>query len=104
MVVNNILSGSPQPQMRMSHRNLPPKSYTVESNLIHGESEAIGRNNIRAVPQFVDADAKDFRLRPGSPGVDQDRSHPQMGEVDHAGQPHSAGRRVDIGAYELPVP
>lgn len=43
VVVNNISIASPQPQMRMSHRNLPPKSYTVEFNLGHGQGEASGR-------------------------------------------------------------
>jgi hypothetical protein len=64
------------------------------------------RGNISADPQFVGANAGDFRLAPSSPAVDAGNNWaPQIQMTDLAGNPRISGGtngdRIDIGAYEL---
>lgn len=65
-----------------------------------GAGVNITKGNLVARPRFVDAARKDFRLAPGSPGVDQGRKTPDLPETDADGKPRVQGRGVDVGAYE----
>jgi len=57
-------------------------------------------------PMFVNPDSGDFRLQPCSPLVNAgDNALVSPGNItDLAGNPRIAGGRVDLGAYETPVP
>lgn len=57
-----------------------------------------GKNDITAEPQFVDPDNGDFRLKPGSPGVDMGIQTDLT--TDLLGTPRPQGKGCDIGAYE----
>lgn len=98
VVMNNIFSASPQPQMRIA-KGKKPKSWTVQNNLIDGPTEDIGEKNLTGSPKFADPAAGDFRLQPGSPAIDAGvKEHAPS--VDAAGSARPAGRGVDLGAYE----
>jgi parallel beta-helix repeat protein len=67
----------------------------VEHNVTAAEVSAAG---------FVDAASDDYRLRPGSPAVDEGVSLQTYGVVDDLdGRARPQGSAYDIGAYELPA-
>jgi len=71
-----------------------------DHNLIFGaENRNYGPNDITAKPLFVDPDNGDFRLKPGSPGIDAGMT---IGDVktDLRGVGRPQGKAYDIGAYE----
>lgn len=55
----------------------------------------IDRNGIVADPQFVDRGARDYRLGPGSPGIDAGIALPELAEDVADGRP-------DLGRWEAP--
>jgi parallel beta helix pectate lyase-like protein/chondroitinase B-like protein len=58
-----------------------------------------GKHDFVAEPQFVDPDKGDFRLKPGSPGVDAGIN---VGiTTDLVGTRRPQGKAPDVGAYEL---
>jgi hypothetical protein len=71
VVRNNVLSGNLNGQL-MIIAGKRPRSWTVENNLVHGESETIGDQNMVAEAKFADAAAGDFRLVDGPEGVGAD--------------------------------
>jgi hypothetical protein len=63
--------------------------YTVENNL-----------QIKAGKWFVDPEAGDFRLLPGSPAIDKGSATDAPGE-DFAGNGRPFGGGIDVGAFEF---
>ena len=62
------------------------------------KNRGYGEHDFVAEPQFVDPDKGDYRLKPGSPGID-------MGvdaglKTDLEGTPRPQGKAPDIGAFE----
>ncbi len=98
-VINNVLSGNGYAQLRVAN-GLPPKGVVARGNLIDGVGENMTKGNLVRKARFVNAAAKDFRLAPGSPGVDAGVSATGVGDTDAGGKPRVQGRRIDIGAYE----
>jgi hypothetical protein len=75
---------------------------TLAGNITHPQDPDLGGTNIDRDPQFVDLQAKDYRLQPGSPAVDAAVSSSGPGlDHDFAGTPRPQGARKDIGAFEL---
>ncbi len=71
-----------------------------DHNLIFGtQNRKYGPNDITAEPQFVDPDNGDFRLKPGSPGIDAGATIEEI-KTDLRGKPRPAGKAYDVGAYE----
>jgi hypothetical protein len=70
-VRNNVLSNNLNGQFLII-AGKRPKSWTVENNLVHGQSETIGEKNIIAEAKFADALNGDFRLIDGPKGVGAD--------------------------------
>ena len=83
-----------------------PRGLEVRNLLVVGRlpEEAAHSSNKAVDPAgFVDASRHDYRLAPASAAVDA--GVPIAGlETDRAGQPRSAGKAVDVGAYEFSPP
>jgi hypothetical protein len=98
-VMNNVLSGNGYAQLRVT-LNLAPKNVIAKGNLIDSPGENLTKGNLVKPVRFVDPANKDFRLAPGSPGIDSGLPNVAVGATDVAGKPRVQGRRIDIGAYE----
>lgn len=73
---------------------------TCGFNLFHGyRSRGYGTDNVEAEPQFIDPDHGDFRLKPGSPGIDAGTPIEGLA-TDLAGAPRVQGRAPDLGCFE----
>lgn len=70
------------------------------NNLIFGyKNRGYSPTDFVAEPQFVDPDNGDFRLKPGSPGIDAGDTIEEI-KTDLRGKPRPAGKAFDVGAYE----
>ncbi len=70
-------------------------------NLFFGcKNRGYGDHDFVAEPRFVDPDQGDFRLQPGSPGIDAGTTIEAV-KADLRGVPRPQGQAYDVGAYEL---
>lgn len=70
---------------------------STTSNVLHPQGVRTG--NILALPQFIDQEARDFRLLPTSPAVNAASSSLAI-DHDFAGAARPQGGAYDIGAFE----
>jgi parallel beta-helix repeat protein len=104
-VFNNIASArSDRPSItRYAKTSAEKASQVFENNLIFGGTKFdadASKNLVGVDPQFVDKNAKNFRIQSDSPAVDagnRDRSSGR--DFVRVARPKGAG--VDIGAYEV---
>ena len=76
-------------------------SFVCDYNMFFDcKNRGYGKNDFTAEPQFMDPDNNDFRLKPGSPGVDAGMDLPAV-KTDRLGVTRPQGKAFDIGAYEL---
>jgi len=75
------------------------KNSICDNNMFWGcKTRNYGKNDFVAEPQFVNPDKGDFRLKPGSPGIDRGT---KVGyKTDLLGKPRTQGNAPDVGAYE----
>ena len=99
VVANNILSGNPDGQLRITG-NLPPISYTASHNLLDGVSDNLGKKNVLAPARFVDAAKKNFRLLPTSKAINAGVNRADIGLFDLDRKARVQNKRVNIGAFE----
>jgi hypothetical protein len=95
VVRNNIFSGN---KIQMKSKN--QAWLTLNNNLIFGANDAsgTGTNTIIGDPLFVDATAKDFKLKAGSPAINKAVGTP-MPLFDFTNFPR--GSSPDLGAFEF---
>lgn len=71
-----------------------------DHNMIWGcKTRNSGPNDLIAEPQFVDPENGDYRLKPGSPGIDAGVTIDGI-KTDMLGVPRPQGKGYDIGAFE----
>jgi hypothetical protein len=79
----------------------PASLVACDNNLFFGcKNRGYGKNDVTAEPQFVDPDNGDFRLKPGSPGIDAGAAIKAV-KTDLRGVARPQGAAYDIGAYEF---
>lgn len=96
-MVNNILWGN---------RPVDLEGATASYSVV-GSGLTEGEGNLNRAPLFLAPERGDYRLCPGSPGVDAGRNDAVLLNIltDSEGAPRIVGPAVDCGAYELaPVP
>jgi len=77
----------------------PKAKIDCDYNMFWGcKNRGYGKNDFTAEPQFVDPDNGDFRLKAGSPGIDQGTDVGIKSDLE--GTPRPQGKAVDIGAFE----
>ena len=98
-IVNNVIDGLSGNVFRKAelHHNI----FTT-----HGPSlppERLGNNLLIPILAdiFVNAEAGDYRLKPGSPAIDAGIALTTINRHDFFGTPRPQGRAVDIGLHEL---
>jgi hypothetical protein len=73
-----------------------PGAYSLTS---WQSASGLDAHSLSVMPQFLDLPGGDFRLAPGSPGID-DGTLIAAVDYDILGQPRAQGAAPDIGAYE----
>ena len=66
-----------------------------------GSDVVLGVSNISSAPIFADAAHGNYRLFPGSPGIDAGNNSIVVGTNDLDGNPRIVNTNVDLGAYEF---
>jgi len=100
VVRNNIFCANGPPQILV---NRAAMSTSISHNLFDAGGGNRGTDWIEGDPQFVDAEAGDFHLRPGSPAIDTGSPDAAPSE-DFEGDPRPCGKGYDIGADEHCLP
>lgn len=81
-------------------------SATVSDSIVLGDAPAtvaFTRTDRESAPAalFVNAQTRNFRLRPGSPALDRGQITAGESKTDVDGQPRTLGKASDLGADEL---
>lgn len=76
-----------------------PKPVCDNNLIFRTENRNYGPNDFTAEPQFIDPASGDYRLKPGSPGIDAGATIEEI-KTDLLGTPRPQGAAYDIGAYE----
>ena len=112
---NNIISARFGPALFCDNAASATPPVLDSNDVFSAQTDAYGgtcadqtgiRGNLSADPQFLDADAGDYRVGYSSPVVDTgNNGAPDLQLTDLAGNPRIAGAsggpdRIDIGAYE----
>jgi alpha-tubulin suppressor-like RCC1 family protein len=66
-----------------------------------GSDVVIGVSNISSAPVFADTAGGNYRLYPGSPGINAGKNSAALGSKDLDGNPRIVNATVDLGAYEF---
>ncbi|MBN1517340.1 hypothetical protein JXA32_12325 [Candidatus Sumerlaeota bacterium] len=110
-ISNNIIWGNSYGDEPLFLPYVVP-TYCIIENWNGGPTEVWGEGNLTTEPLFVDAENWDFRLLPGSPGIDMGKQvagvtndilgvlRPFDGDLQGAGGTGD-GSDYDIGAYEF---
>ncbi len=112
---NNIISAMFGPALFCENAAAVTPPALDSNNVFSAQTDSYGgtcadqtgsQGNLSADPQFLDADAGDFRVNVSSPVIDAgNNGAPEIPVTDLAGGPRIAGAnggpdRIDIGAYE----
>lgn len=99
-IFNNIMYASPGNAVNSNMKNVNVNyNYNVYSN--HSTIKVTGSRDIIADPQFVNASARDFRLKSTSPAINSGLKWSSL-TTDFLGNPRVSGYATDRGAYENP--
>jgi hypothetical protein len=92
-------SGAPSSESGILNNVQSNVLLNCDYNLFFGcRNRGYGKHDITAEPQFVDPDHGDFRLKPGSAGIDMGTD---IGlNTDINGVPRPKGKANDVGCYE----
>ena len=104
-IINNIIWGNEAPNYPQIYGSSTPEYCLIEN------WSQIDRGNLKAAPEFMNPEANDFRLRPGSPGIDAGKEIESLmtdtkttrAALTATGQgqgPTGDGSDYDMGAYE----
>ena len=105
-IINNIFSQNNWSNATTVYSD-NKKNIQVRNNITDGAQNAwlpgqevvLGTNNINSSPQFANANAHNYRLKPNSPAIDKGRAVSVSQDAD--GKPRPIGNGYDIGAYEF---
>jgi parallel beta-helix repeat protein len=103
---NTVYKNGPSPGIALQYYASAP---TVRNNIVYANGSNVEDyggtgtsridHNVTTEPRFVDADAADFRLQPGSVAEDAGTTVTNV-PADYAGVTRPQGSAYDIGAYE----
>jgi len=86
------------------HEDKSHPSFVCDYNMFWAcKNRGYGEHDFTAEPQFVDPEGGDFRLKPGSPGVDAGMTIEGIG-ADLRGVKRPQGKGYDVGCYETESP
>ncbi|MEH2281005.1 MAG: right-handed parallel beta-helix repeat-containing protein [Nostoc sp.] len=98
-IFNNIMYGSPGIAVNSNMKNV---NVTYNYNIYRKDSviKMTGSRDIIADPQFVNASARDFRLKSTSPAINSGLKWSSL-TTDFLGNPRVSSYATDRGAYEM---
>lgn len=97
-IFNNIMYASPGNAANSNMKNVNV-TYNYNMYLKNSMIKITGSRDMMADPQFVNASARDFRLKSTSPGINSGLKWSSL-TTDAVGNPRISGGATDRGAYE----